>query len=107
MNDIVSIQLEWVYTPEDYFHQPLSIPCEGGNIVINNGSVMAEIDPHVGKGSRSIAEKLDDQVETLFHDERIKSQKPYELGMPFKVVIKKDGSRIVSPAWVEIFFHRG
>lgn len=97
MNGVVSIQIEWVYTPENYFQSPLSIPIDGGRIEIVKGTVRAKIDPKAINVDQSIAEQLDDKVENLFHDEQLKSHKPYELGMPFKVVIRDDGSRTVSP----------
>ena len=96
MNSVASIQFEWVYTPENYFRGTLIIPCEGGNILIKNGIVKAEIDPKALNVDESTAKKLDSQVENLFHDEQVKSQKRYELSMPFKVIIKKDGSRTVT-----------
>ena len=96
MNGVVSIQYEWAYTPEDYFHKPVSLECKAGSITIDNGTVKAVIDPGNFKVDESTAEKLDKYVENLFHDEQIKSQKTYELSMPFKVIIKEDGSRTVS-----------
>ena len=98
MNRVVFTRLEWVYTPEDYFHRPLSILCEAGNIVIEGGTVRVEIDPLALKDNQSIVEKLYDQVKDLFREEREKRQIPYELSMPFKVSIEQDGSRIVSYA---------
>lgn len=95
MNGVVSIQYEWVYTPEDYFHNPLYIPCDGGSISIKNGTVKAEIDPDTVKVDESVTEKIDEQVENLFHEQQIKIHKPYELSIPFKIIIKEDGSRTV------------
>jgi hypothetical protein len=97
VNGVASIQFEWVYTPEDYFHKPLSISCKGGTIEIKKGIILAEVDPHAIKADQSIEQKLDDQVENLFHEEQVRNKKPYELGMPFKVTVNNDGSRIVSP----------
>jgi hypothetical protein len=98
MNRVVLTQLEWVYTPEDYFHRPLAISCEAGNIVIENGFVKVEIDPLALKDDQLIVEKLYDQVKNLFREEQEKSQIPYELSMPYKVSIEQDGRRIVSYA---------
>ena len=98
MNKVVLTRLEWVYTPEDYFHRPLSISCEAGNIVIEDGTVKVEIDHRDLKDNQSIVEKLYDQVKNLFREEQEKSQIPYELSMPFNVIIEQDGNRIVSYA---------
>ena len=96
MNGVVSIQIEWVYTPENYFLKPLSIPIKGGSIEIKEGTVRAKIDPKTVGVNQLVTERLDDQVENLFHDEQLRSHKAYELSMPFKVVIGNDGSRTVS-----------
>ncbi len=98
MINVASIQLEWVYTPENYFQSQLSIPFDGGNILIENGIIEAKVDPETFKINQSLTQELDNQIENLFHNEQIKSQKPYDLGMPFKVIVRTDGSRIASPA---------
>ena len=98
MHTVVLTQLEWVYTPENYFHRPLSILCEAGNIVIENGTVKVEVDPQAFRDNHSVVEKLNNQIKNIFCEEQKKSQTPHELSIPFIVKIKEDGSRIVSYA---------
>jgi len=120
MNGFASIQFEWVYSPENFFQSNLSIPFEGGTIEICDGMVTAKIDPAAlqvnqthpeesgGPACEStvkledrideLARKIDIQIETLFHSEQKKCQKPYHLGLPFKVAIRHDGSELVAPA---------
>ena len=102
MNRVVSIILEWVYAPENYFEGPMSIRVKGGYIVLSNGTVKAIIDPHQFKNIESTVKQIDDQVEELFHCEQVKNHKPYDLGMPFTVTIRADGSRTVSLVWPKI-----
>ena len=120
MNGFASIHFEWVYSPENFFQSCLSIPFEGGTIEINDGIVTAKIDPATLQVDRSstqesddytvelaekledlideLARKIDDKIETLFHSEQKKSQKSYQLGLPFKVAIRHDGSEVIAPA---------
>lgn len=96
MSKIVSIYLEWVYTPENYFEGPVSISFEGGAIEIDRGKVLAQINPEMFEGNDDLAEDLDEQVENRFHDAQLESNKSYELSMPFKVIVRDDGSKTVT-----------
>lgn len=96
MKPVVSIILEWLYAPEDYFKSPRSIPVKGGYIVLSNGTVKAIIDPNQFENIESTVKQIDDQVEELFHCEQVKNHKSYELGMPLTIAIRTDGSRTVS-----------
>lgn len=96
MCKIVSIYLEWVYTPENFFEAPVTISCAGGAIEIDRGKVLAEIDPEVFADNEDLAENLDDEVENRFHDAQVTNNKTYELSMPFKVILRDDGSKTVA-----------
>jgi hypothetical protein len=96
MCKIVSIYLEWVYTPENFFEAPVTISCEGGAIEIDRGKVLAEIDPEAFADNEDLAENLDDEVENRFHDAQVTNNKTYELSMPFKVILRDDGSKTVT-----------
>lgn len=120
MNGFASIHFEWVYSPENFFQSNLSIPFDGGTIEISEGIVTAKIDPATLRVDQSntdesedhgddlaekleeridkLASKIDDKIETLFHSEQKKSQKSYQLGLPFKVAIRHDGSELIAPA---------
>jgi len=47
MSKVVSIELVWNYTPENYFMKPVSIPREGGKIENAQGQALATIDSSV------------------------------------------------------------
>jgi hypothetical protein len=96
VNGVISVQFEWVYTPEDYFEKPLTMLIEGGQITIDRGIVLARVEPEISEENETLSEDLDDQVERKFQQIKNRTHKSYELGMPFKFVIKEDGSRIVS-----------
>ena len=120
MNGFASLHFEWVYSPENFFQRNLCIPFDGGTIEISDGVVTAKISPAALQTNRSntagpaehtddpaekldeqideLAEKIDDKIEKLFHDEQKRSQKAYQLGLPFKVVVRKDGSELIAPA---------
>jgi hypothetical protein len=96
MSKIVSIHLEWVYTPENYFEGPITISFEGGEIEIDQGKVLAEISPEIFAGNQDLADDLDDRVENRFHDAQRVNNRSYELSMPFKVIVRDDGSKVVT-----------
>ena len=120
MNGFASIHFEWVYSPENFFQSFLTIPFDGGTIEISDGIVTAKIDPRALQADHShpdesaqnddeaaeklddrideLARKIDDKIETLFHSEQKKSQRSYQLGLPFKVAIRHDGSELIVPA---------
>lgn len=96
MSKIVSIYLEWVYTPENYFEGPVTISFDGGAIEIDRGKVLARIEPEMFIENKELAEDLDDQVENRFHDAQLENHRSYDLSMPFKVVVRDDGSKTVT-----------
>jgi len=96
MANVVSVQMEWAYSPEDYFDRIITIPFNGGNISMNKGKVLAEIDPSIYEKNRSLPDYLDKIVENKFHLVQQKANRSYELGLPCKRIIRSDGSRIVS-----------
>ena len=120
MNGFASFHFEWVYSPENFFHSCLSIPFDGGTIEISDGIVTAKIDPtalqvvHQSADESDhqpdefaekledrideLARKIDDKIETLFHSEQKKSHRSYQLGFPFKVAVRHDGSELIAPA---------
>lgn len=120
MNAITSIHFEWNYSPENFFRNSLSVPFDAGTIEISNGIVTAKIDPTILQVDQlpsdesdnqndkiaekldeqidTLVEKIDDQIEKLFHSEQKKTQISYKLGLPFKIVVRNDGSELVAPA---------
>ena len=114
MNDFSSIKLEWVYTPEDYFREEVTVPFEGGSITISNGKILAEIGISTFKPAslvrddqtEEISEELDAEIyaqvkqieeilENLFHAEHKKNQNPYQFSLLFKILVREDGREIV------------
>ena len=120
MIGFTSIHFEWVYSPENFFQSDVSISFDGGTITISNGIVTAKIDPATLQMDQSsvdetesptddsaekldeqideLAEQIDDKIERIFHAEQKKSQKSYQLSLPFKVLVRNDGSELVAPA---------
>ena len=96
MCKIVSVYLEWVYTPDNFFEAPVSITCAGAAVEIDRGKVVAEIYPEAFAGNKDLSKNLDDEVENRFHDAQLITNKKYELSMPFKVIVRDDGSKTVT-----------
>ena len=58
MSKIVSVQLEWKYSPETYLEEPISIPFDVGDLEIKDGVAIARIDPEKYHSDSSIREVL-------------------------------------------------
>ena len=117
MNDLSAIHLEWIYTPEDYFQKSVTVTFEVALIEIAAGKIMAEIDPSTFQAYQTgaqrqndqteklseeldaliytIAEQIEDKLETLFNEEQKKDPKPYQYSLLFKILIREDGGRLV------------
>ncbi|MGA7279905.1 MAG: hypothetical protein WBW79_18370 [Desulfocapsaceae bacterium] len=95
-NKVVSIELEWAYTPESYFKEPRTISLDGGSIKIDKGMALAKLAPKAFRDNAALADDIDDQVENFFHDAQMKSNRTYKLSMPLKITVFNDGRRIVS-----------
>ena len=92
MNKVVSIELVWHYTPENYFGRPVTIPIEGGKIQIAKGQVTAIIDSSGLNGNNEFIDTLDNLVENQFWAIQNDTHAPYELSNPIKIEIRDDGS---------------
>jgi hypothetical protein len=92
MSKVVSIELVWNYTPENYFTKPVSIPIEGGKIEIAKGQALATIDSSIFNSNNGLMDALDDFVESQFCAVQHMTHQTYELSMPLKLEIRDDGS---------------
>lgn len=93
MSKIVTVQLEWKYTPETYLEEPISITFEGGDIEIKDGVAIARIDPSLYHADSSIRKVLNQQIESRLQTVQIITHKDFELSKPSRTDIREDGNK--------------
>lgn len=93
MSKVVTVQLEWKYSPETYLEEPISIPFAGGDLEIKDGVAIARIDPELYHADSTIREALTRQIESRLHAVMIMTHKDFELSKPFRADIRQDGKR--------------
>lgn len=93
MSKVVSVQLEWKYSPETYLEEPILIELEGGRLEIKDGVALAIIDPEIFHADDSIREELTKKVESRLHAVQIMTHKDFELSKPCRTDIREDGRK--------------
>lgn len=93
MSQVVTVQLEWKYSPETYLEEPILIPFAGGDLEIKDGVAIARIDPELYHADSTIREALTRQIESRLHAVMIMTHKDFELSKPFRADIRQDGKR--------------
>lgn len=90
MNRILTIQLEWKYSPVNYLEEPISISFETGDLDIKNGVAIANIDPDLYHADSSIQEVLTRQIESRLHAVQVMTHRDFELSGPSRTDIRED-----------------
>jgi len=93
MSKVLTVQLEWKYSPESYLEEPISILFEGGDLEIKDGIAVANIDPEAFNADSSILEDLTRQIESRLHAVQIMTHKDFELSKPSRTDIREDGKK--------------
>ncbi len=93
MNPIVSIELEWNYTPPRYFEEPLSLNFDGTFLNVDNGIAIAKITPAKFENNSHIKEDLHSLLESRFHAVQIFNHKDFELHKPSRTDLAEDGKK--------------
>ena len=91
MSKVVTVQLEWKYSPSTYLEEPISISFEGGDLEIKEGIAIANIDPEVFHENSSIKGDLTREIESRLHAVQIMMHKDYDLSKPARTDIGEDG----------------
>ncbi|MDM4014623.1 hypothetical protein [Roseiconus lacunae] len=86
-------QLEWTFTPSNYFEQELDVQVEGVTIAIRDGSAEARIDSKTYEQDSSLHERLHEHLVQAFRGTQLIALKPFELSRPTKTRIRPDGKR--------------
>ena len=67
MNPIVSIELEWSYSPLNYFEEPLILNFDEILLNVDNGTAMAKVTPAQLANNSCIKDELNSLLESRFH----------------------------------------
>lgn len=93
MSKIVTVQLEWKYSPKTYLEEPISISFVGGDLEIKDGAAIAKIDPDLYHTDSSMRKYLTRQIESRLHAVQIMTHKDFELSKPSRTDIREDGKK--------------
>ena len=93
MSKVVTVQLEWKYSPETYLEEPISISFEGADLEIEDGVAIARIDPDLYHTDSSIREDLTRQIESRLHAVQIMTHRDFELSKPSRTDIRENGTK--------------
>ena len=92
---MVTINLDWTYTPKEYFEQPFVIEVEGIEITLDKGRIEVILDAQVFDQDPSISKRLDRHVRAMFMGIKLLSHKKFTLSQVNVVRVNPDGPRIV------------
>jgi hypothetical protein len=98
------ILLEWSYTPEMFFEEPVVISREGVEIRIEGGRATATVDPDVYDAKHGKRDELHEVVRGYFRARQVVTHKGYELPKPSVARLYPDG-RVVPTNLVWIRMH--
>jgi hypothetical protein len=93
MPEVVEVQLEWEYTPENYFEEPIRINERGYEISIFDGIAFAKIDPAFHSQNAEIKDYLTSFIESKLQAIQIMSHRDFTLSKPSRSDLRSDGTK--------------
>lgn len=93
MPEVVEVQFEWKYTPENYFEEPILIKEDGYEISICDGIAFAKIDPSFHSQNPEIKEYLTRFIESELQAIQIMSHRDFTLSKPSRNDLRSDGTK--------------
>ncbi|MBE9526577.1 MAG: hypothetical protein IME94_06335 [Proteobacteria bacterium] len=95
MCEVIEVQLEWKYSPENYFEEFIPINGKGFDLSISNGIVTAKIEPLFHSENPDIKKNLTNLIENRFLTVQVMSHKDFTLSKPSRSDLRKDGGKNV------------
>jgi hypothetical protein len=107
MTKIIKIELEWKYTPENYFEDPIDLKFDGGHIKIQNGIVNAIIDPVVYDSKASMTNDLNELIKSRFFAMQLLTHREFSISdAPARTDFREDGTKnyhiMIEPAVIKM-----
>lgn len=93
MSKVMTVQLEWKYSPETYLEEPISISFEGCDLEIKDGIAIAKIDPYLYHTDSTIRERLTQKIESRLHAVQILTHRDFQLSKSNRIDIREDGKK--------------
>jgi hypothetical protein len=90
-----TVNLEWKFSPDDYFEEAISISAINYSMTIENGQIEAVIDASVFDADPGLRERLHQELEGRFLAVQLLTHKPYELSRSSLSRVHADGRRDV------------
>jgi hypothetical protein len=87
------VQLEWTFSPPDYFEEPIKISRHDYAMTIANGKVQAKIDCGVYDADPSMRRRLDDRLNDRFLGVQLLTHRTYELSKSTMTRVHPDGRK--------------
>lgn len=91
MSKVITIQLEWQYSPGTYLEEAIQISFEGGHLEIKDGVAIAKLDPVIYGSNSSLQEDLTRRIADRLHAVQIMTHKDFELSKPSRTDVREDG----------------
>lgn len=87
------VELDWTFSPPDYFEEPFEISRDGYSITIANGKVQAKIDSGVYDADPSLRQNLDEGLKDRFLGVQLLSHRSYELSKSTMTRLHPEGRK--------------
>jgi hypothetical protein len=94
--EIEIVNVEWTYSPKEYFEAPFEIQEDGYLINIEEGLIKAEIQPNLFNKNNRIAEDLTQHLENFFQGVQVVGHKLYCLSDSKVHIFKKGGGKVIN-----------
>ncbi|PCJ25087.1 MAG: hypothetical protein COA96_08050 [SAR86 cluster bacterium] len=91
--EVVSVQLEWKYSPNSYLEESKSIPFAGGQLEIENGVAKTEVDSKLYYEEPSILDYLTKLIESELVAVQLETHNKFKLTKAGRTEIRADGSK--------------
>lgn len=92
--NVVSVQLDWNYSPATYLEEPISLPFDGGIILINDGKAVTVLEPSFFEANKNIGKMLNQLVENRLYAVQILTHRDFELSGPTRVDTLDSGKKV-------------
>lgn len=93
MCKVISVQLEWKYSPKTYLEEPELIEFDWGKLEIKDGVALATIDPFFFQAHPSIKEELTQKIESRLYAILLMKHINFELSSSTLTEILEDGKK--------------
>lgn len=92
----VTVELEWQFSPPDYFEEPITISRKNYLMLIDSGHVKATIASAVYDADPSMRTSLHEALNDRMHGVQLLNHRPFELSKPTVIRLHPDGRRDIS-----------